>query len=183
MGAKKKKSNSSIHLRCLKSAFQALIGATKLYYRNQSCSRLLFLTTFHDALLHLSSLSFLYPFNAIWFNKSFTGTTHPHSECAHQFSLLFFISFFIILNHIRHFKHAICKCEGQYSGSYSRWLYHLSLSLCFSSFLFLSLYAHCKPISLTQFPDGYTLKASICYGNALYKVLPSAWHVNSFMTI
>lgn len=57
------------------------------------------------------------------------------------------------------------------------------ISLCLSIFLPFFFFLNSNLIFLTQFPDGYTLKASICYGNALYKVLPSAWHVNSFMTI
>lgn len=72
------KSHSSIHLRCLMAAFWALIGAARLYYRNyKSYSSLLFLTPFHDALLHLSSLSFFYPFNAIWFNNALLALPTP----------------------------------------------------------------------------------------------------------
>ncbi len=42
-----------------------------------------------------------------------------------------------------------------------------SFIIFFASLFFFLKFFFSIPISLTQFPDGYILKASICYANAL----------------
>lgn len=181
------KSHSSIHLRCLMAVFWALIGAARLYYRNyKSYSNLLFLTPFHDALLHLSSLSFFYPFNAIWFNNALLALPTPIVNELTTF-LSSFLTFFFYLS--LSFSIKSDNSNMQHVNVKASAAAHIAevsfISVSVSLFLFLSCsYIHISNlISLTQFFVGYILKASICYGNVLSKMLPSAWHVNSFMTV